>query len=113
MIRDFSHFQKDIINSCEKINEYINPHTFDSFVKDGKAYDAILMNFAIIGEAASHFSEEIKKNNQGIDWRTIIAMRNFLIHEYFEIDPKIIWQTAKENIPELLLLVQKMQIEEI
>ena len=39
-------------------------------------------------------------------------MRNFLIHEYFEIDPKIIWQTAKENIPELLLLVKKMQIEE-
>ena len=73
----------------------------------GKTYDAVLMNFAIIGEAASHFSEEIRKNNLEIDWRTIIAMRNFLVHEYFEIDPKIVWQTVKENIPELLLLIKK------
>jgi uncharacterized protein with HEPN domain len=110
MIRDFSHFQKDIIDSCEKINEYVSRHTFDSFVKDGKTHDAVLMNFAIIGEAASHFPEEIRKNNPEIDWRTIIAMRNFLVHEYFEIDSKIVWQTVKENIPELLLSIKKMKI---
>ena len=31
MIRDFSHFQKDVVDSCEKINEYVSQHTFDSF----------------------------------------------------------------------------------
>ena len=110
MIRDFSHFQKDIINSCEKINEYISQYSFDSFVKDQKTYDAVLMNFTIIGEAASHFPEDVRKNNPEIDWRTIIAMRNFLIHEYFEIDPKIVWQTVKENIPELLVLIKEIKL---
>ena len=36
MIRDFPHFQKDVVDSCEKINEYVSQHTFDSFLKDGE-----------------------------------------------------------------------------
>jgi uncharacterized protein with HEPN domain len=110
MNRDFSHFKEDIIKSCVNIVEYVNGHTINSFVKDHKSYYAVLMNFSIIGESAGHFSEEIKNNNKEIDWKAIISMRNFIIHEYFEIDPMIVWQTAKEDIPKLLEKIRKIKL---
>lgn len=34
-------------------------------------------------------------------WPEIIGLRNFLVHEYFGVDEKIIWQIITVDIPEL------------
>lgn len=108
MERTLLQFKDDIIGACDKIIDYIRGHTFDSFVKDTKVYEAILMNLIIIGEASSHFPNEIRERNSGIRWTSVVGMRNFLAHEYFEIDPKKIWTAATRHVPEL-----KKQIEEL
>jgi uncharacterized protein with HEPN domain len=110
MRREIIHFQNDIILSCTKIQDFIAGHTFDSFLHDVQVYDAVLMNFVIIGEAAVHMVDEVRDNNPDIDWRTVVAMRNFLIHEYFEIDPKIVWETAQSDIPILLEKMKNLKI---
>jgi uncharacterized protein with HEPN domain len=35
-------------------------------------------------------------------------MRNRLIHVYFDIDYKVIWQTVKENLPPLIKKLQSI-----
>ena len=61
----------------------------------------------IIGEAAKHISEEYKQNFSDIPWRQIIAMRNYLVHEYFAIhNDKIM--AALTDIPRI-----KQRIQEI
>jgi len=55
--------------------------------------------FEIIGEAANQIDEEFKKLNPQIEWRDIIDFRNFLIHDYMEIDLNIVWETIIKNIP--------------
>lgn len=34
-----------------------------------------------------------------------ISMRNFIVHQYDDVDFDVVWQTATENIPSLRLLV--------
>lgn len=55
----------------------------------------------MIGEAAAKISIETKNNYQNINWREISDMRNFLIHEYYEVSNNIIWETANKDIPKL------------
>ena len=102
MERDLTHFKKDIIEACLAINEFIGDIDFSNFVKDDKTYTAVLMKITIIGEVASHFGKEIQDKNPKIDWAEMKGMRNFLIHEYFEVDPEVVWKAAKEDVPELL-----------
>lgn len=110
MQRNLSHFKEDIIKACTEISNFIAESDFDKFIKDRKAYYAVLMNLSIVGEAASHFPEDVRLKNPQIDWRTIVATRNFLMHEYFEIDPKIVWKTSTEDLPVLLKSMETLEL---
>ena len=56
----------------------------------------------IIGEAASKVSEETKAALAGLPWREMVAMRNRLIHAYFDVDLRLLWETAENDIPSLV-----------
>jgi len=111
MQKDLSHFKKDIEEACKEILEFIEGYDFEKFSLDNKTYSAVLMKLAIIGEAASHFPEDIRLKNPHIDWRTIVAMRNFLVHEYFEVDPKIVWKTVNEDVPVLVESMDTLNLQ--
>lgn len=48
----------DIIEAIENALEYSAGMTFEQFVADRKTIDAVVRNFIVIGEAASHLSED-------------------------------------------------------
>lgn len=56
-----------------------------------------------MGEAATKLSNETRQAAPDVPWSQIEAMRNRLIHAYFDIDPDILWKTAVEEIPALRL----------
>jgi uncharacterized protein with HEPN domain len=56
----------------------------------------------IIGEAANRISEEERRKYPGVPWKDIIGLRNRLIHAYDSVDLEIVWQIAKEDVPELV-----------
>ena len=101
MERTLEQFKNDIIDASNQISEYLVGHTFESFVKDTKTYNAVMMNLIIIGESSTHFPQEVRERNPDIRWTSIVGLRNFLAHEYFEIDPKKIWIAATTHVPEL------------
>jgi uncharacterized protein with HEPN domain len=57
----------------------------------------------IIGEAASNLSEDRRDAYPTIPWPQIVAMRNRLVHAYFDIDHDVLWRTATEEVPMLLM----------
>lgn len=66
----------------------------------------------IIGEAANHLTLHFKNLYNEIQWREMVDLRNILIHEYFGIDTKIIWDIIKNDM--LLLKGQvKVVLEQI
>jgi Uncharacterized conserved protein len=62
----------------------------------------------IIGEAASRVTAETREKYQEIPWADIIAMRNRLIHVYFDIDLDRVWDTVTDDLPGLMALLEKV-----
>ena len=65
----------------------------------------------LIGESASHISDEVRAANPDISWRMIVATRNQLIHGYLGIDNDTLWSIIKDDVPELLSLLQSLMSE--
>jgi len=62
----------------------------------------------IIGEAAARIGKETKERNPQIPWAQIVAMRNRLVHLYFDIDLDQVWKAVAEDLPALVKQLQEM-----
>ncbi len=90
---------QDILESIGKIEKYSENMAYGELSKDEKTIDAIIRNFAIIGEAANRIPEEEKARYKAVEWRKIVGLRNRVIHNYFGIDLEIIWFIIKNDLP--------------
>jgi uncharacterized protein with HEPN domain len=70
---------------------------------------ALVRAIEIIGEAASKVSLETRGVASSVPWTAIIAMRDRLIHAYFDIDHDVLWKTATEEVPALLSALRTTQ----
>lgn len=66
---------------------------------------ALVRAIEIIGEAAAKVSPEARGSMPGVPWSRIVAMRNRLIHAYFDIERDVLWRTACEEIPALRAVI--------
>ena len=109
--RNWKLFIMDMLESINKIEKYIEGLNYEQFIRDEKTKDAVVRNLEIIGEAANQIPKEIQQEFSNVPWAQIIAMRNRMIHGYFTIDYRIVWDIAKIDIPslkkELELILQK------
>ncbi len=69
---------------------------------------AVLREFEVIGEAANNISEKLKKRFPELAWKSMIGMRNRLIHAYFDIDHDVIWKTIREYLPLMEELLEQI-----
>jgi len=81
------------------------------FYSNHQLQDSVVRRLEIIGEASKLVSEELKEKYAQIAWREATDMRNFLIHAYFGIDYKIIWQTVIKELPLLKREIGKIFIK--
>ena len=95
-------YLQDIFKAVSKIIVLTEGMDFRRFSKDERTVDAVLYNFAIIGEAARHTPETTRQAYPDIPWMDMQDMRNLVIHEYFGVDLQIVWKTIKDDLPPLL-----------
>ena len=69
---------------------------------------AVSMCILQIGELANGLSKEFRlETKDKIPWDMIRGMRNWVAHAYAEMDEGIIWDTAINDIPNLLLFCKR------
>lgn len=90
-----------IRDAIEKITEYTSHHDFDQFRDNEWDQSAVIRYFEIIGEATTRIDVAFKQQHPEIEWRDISDFRNFLIHDYIDVDVSIVWDTMMNNIPPL------------
>ena len=98
----------DIKDAIQHILKYTKGVSFLQFSIDEMMYDAVVRQLAIIGEAAKNLPVSIKEKYPSIEWKKIAGLRDILIHAYFGIDTKIIWDIVITKIPELKHTINKM-----
>ena len=62
----------------------------------------------IIGEAARNISDEFRENHSKLPWGKMTGIRNKIIHEYFNINYAIVWDTVKDDLPLLKRSIKKI-----
>ncbi len=97
-----------ILEACGKIREYIKGMDEKAFLADNMARDAVLRNIEIIGEAAKGVTYDFRSKHMEIEWKEMAGMRDRIVHAYFEIDWKLVWETASKNVPELEEKIRKL-----
>jgi uncharacterized protein with HEPN domain len=92
---------KAILEAIEKIENFIsdfkNANELYHSVRD---FDAVMMNFVVIGEMTERLSTGLRNKNKNIDWSKIKSFRNIIAHDYFGIDAEEVWQIIRNNLPE-------------
>jgi len=73
---------------------------------------SIIKSIEIIGEAASTVTKDFRERHKEIPWASIVAMRNRLIHVYFDIDLDRVWDTLIDDLPPLIVALEKVISEE-
>lgn len=92
----------DMLDAARAIREFIAGEKIEDYAHDRMLRGAVERHLEIIGEAARNLSESLRVKHPEIPWRTIIAQRNVLAHEYGEIRHERIWAVATTRIPELI-----------
>ena len=97
-----------MVVAIEKVVGYTRDMDLERFERSIAILEAVSFNFVVIGEAANHVPEEVTASHPEIDWHQMRGMRNRLVHEYFGADTSIVWQTAREDLPEALPHLKQM-----
>jgi uncharacterized protein with HEPN domain len=70
-----------------------------------------LKHVEIIGEALSRLSEEFRRAHPELPWREASAMRNQLVHGYFQVDWTQVWNVVARDLPALKLAAVRLLAE--
>ena len=90
-----------ILDAIDRIQTNAGSLTREEIESDVLRYYGIVKNIEIIGEAARMLTDDFKSAYQDVPWLSIANMRNFLVHEYFQVDSDTVWSVIHGDIVEL------------
>ncbi|MBI2334708.1 DUF86 domain-containing protein [Candidatus Daviesbacteria bacterium] len=108
MTKNLTIFLQDILESIKLIEKRIKNATYEKFIEDIDLQDMIIRRLEIIGEAVRNLPKEFRQQHSKIDWKSPADMRSILIHGYFRIDLKVVWDTAVNDLPPFKKQIQKI-----
>lgn len=100
--RKFDHLLRDILLAAQKIVRWTSDRELSGFAGDQILVDAVMHNFAVIGEAARRMPAHVVAAHPEIAWAGMRGMRNLIVHEYEQIGLEIVWRTIDEDLPRLI-----------
>jgi len=100
-------YLRHILDAIGRIEPYIESVDYQNFASNDMMTAAVVRELEIVGEAAGHLNKLFRQKHTDIQWQKIVAMRNYLIHEYFGVNTEIVWSTCKNNLPKLKTIIQK------
>lgn len=107
-------YLKHILDAIIAIEEFTRGVAFEDFIQNKEKHSAVIRQFEIIGEAINRLENSLKEVKKSvkevkIPIEDIVEMRNILIHEYFAVDLKLVWDTVQEDLPVLKNQITALQ----
>jgi uncharacterized protein with HEPN domain len=99
--REFRDFIVDIAHCSRKAQEFIKGMSIEDFCNDEKTLFAVMKAIEIIGEASKKIPDEIKQKYSEIRWKEMAGMRDKIVHQYFGINPEILFDVVENHLAKL------------
>ena len=90
----------DIQRAVELLREFTDGKSFEDYEQDAMLRAAVEREFEIIGEALGQLArieEAVAAQISG--YKRIIAFRNILIHQYADVDDRLVWDVVETYLP--------------
>jgi uncharacterized protein with HEPN domain len=97
-----------MLDSAREAQGFLSNRVRDDLNRDRMLLLSLVKSIEILGEAASRVSPEARAECPNLPWTDIVAMRNRLIHAYFDINRDIVWHTVTEELPPLITELEKI-----
>ena len=98
----------DMLEVAREARELVAEIEVAAFLRDRVSRRALERMLELIGEAARRITPACQAEHPEIPWRRIIGQRNILAHEYGRIDPKLLYRTAREDMPSLIAALERI-----
>ena len=99
---------EDILDAVAEIKIFVRGQSREEFCRDAKTVKAVMADLAVIGEAAGHIPDDVISSHPEVPWALMKAMRNRIVHVYFDVDPKIVWDTLQQDLPVLVEALRRL-----
>lgn len=102
---------KHILDEIYYVETQVPGRTEATFLADDTAKRAITRSLEIIGEAVKNLSPALTLAHPEIEWRRMAGMRDKLIHGYFSVNYRLVWDVAVRLLPELKIQIEALLSE--
>ena len=99
---------REILDAIDEIEDFTRGMALEALRKDERTLKAVALNLIIIGEAANRIPQSVQDAHSEIPWHLMRALRNRLVHDYFSVDPRIVLDTVRSDLPPLVEPLQRL-----
>lgn len=92
----------DLLHYAQEAIVILGGASYADFCDDRKTQLAILYLITVIGEAASRTGDDTLRMFPGIPWHQVRGARNRLVHAYFAVDFKVVYDIVVYDLPQLV-----------
>lgn len=109
--RVYSDYLSDILEACRKATQFVEGMNYETFSSDDKTQYAVVRALTVIGEAAKKIPKSVQNRFPAVPWKLMAGMRDIVVHEYFRVDLKRVFETVHRDLPPLNKTIASMLIE--
>ena len=99
--RAYADYLRDILDAADKAGRFVGEMDAAAFEADDKTVFAVIRALEIIGEAAKRIPPSFRKRHPDVPWRQMTGMRDKVIHGYFGVNLRRVFETVKRDLPPL------------
>lgn len=104
-------YLQHILEAIDRASSYVKGMDLAAFESDTRTQDAVIRSIEIIGEAANKTrvaDPDFAARHPNVPWDVMYGMRNRIVHDYFDVDVQVVWQTVQRDLPVLRLQIDTM-----
>ncbi|MFZ5563516.1 MAG: DUF86 domain-containing protein [Thermodesulfobacteriota bacterium] len=99
---------RHMLDEIDYILNRISGLGYESFIRDETLKRAFVRSIEVVGEASKKLPEDIRAMQPDIEWRKVSGIRDRLIHDYFGVDYRIVWDVASNKLPDLRIKLHEL-----
>jgi uncharacterized protein with HEPN domain len=100
-LKQYKPFLEHIAEEIKYLIHNSQALAYETFVYNETLKRSFVRALEVIGEATKNLPPEFRKKYPEVQWKELAGLRDILIHQYFGIDYRSVWDVVKNKVPKL------------
>ncbi len=92
-------------SAAAEAQDFVRGMNREQFLSDKRTQMAVAMSLVLIGESASRIMAQhpdFPVEHPDIPWTKMRGMRNLVVHDYYQLELPVVFDTVKTALPDLI-----------